>query len=41
MVLGGGANQINVILCLTGDERFSIDISSIYQVLLRQELLLL
>ncbi len=41
MVLGGGAHQINVILCLTGDERFSIDISSIYQMMLRQEVLVL
>ena len=41
MVLGAGAHQINVIVSLTGDERFSIDISSIYQVVVRKEFLVL
>jgi hypothetical protein len=41
MVLSGRPHQINVIRCLTGEEGFSIDISGIYQGLLRKKLLLL
>ena len=41
MVLSRRPHQINVIRCLTGDQGFSIDISSIYQVVVRQEVLVL